>query len=98
MFNKLGTIHSLVKGIQVCSNGLRPFPREDNYEIAKIHRQNKKKIFSRTAGPISIRFGTEHPWLKENQVRSNYEPFNSHKVNNGLFLLLINIMMIVCVY
>ena len=27
-----------VKGIQVCSNeGTRPFQRDDNYEIAKIH-------------------------------------------------------------
>ena len=35
---KLGTKHSFVKGIQVCSNeGQRPFLRRDNYEIAKIY-------------------------------------------------------------
>ena len=36
-----GTKHPLGKGIQFCSNeGPRPFPRGDNYEIAKIHWQN----------------------------------------------------------
>ena len=35
---KLGTKHTWVKGIQVCSNdGPYPFPRGDNYKIAKIH-------------------------------------------------------------
>ena len=34
----IGTKHSWVKEIQICSNeGPRPLPREDNYEIAKIH-------------------------------------------------------------
>ena len=38
---KLGTKHPWVKGIQVCSNdGSCPFPRGDNYEIAKIHWRN----------------------------------------------------------
>ena len=32
-----------MNGIQVCSNGVAcPFIRGDNYEIAKIHRQNFK--------------------------------------------------------
>ena len=35
---KLGTNHLWAKGIQFCSNeGPGPFPRGDNYEIAKIH-------------------------------------------------------------
>ena len=49
---KLGTKHPWVKGIQNYLNeGPRPFPRGNNYEIAKIHWQNfiehsilKKKI------------------------------------------------------
>ena len=40
---KLGTKHPWVKGIQVCSNeGPHPFPREDNYEIAKYIDKIKK--------------------------------------------------------
>ena len=35
---KIGTKHSWMNGIQVCSNeGPHPFPREDKYEIGKIH-------------------------------------------------------------
>ena len=37
---KLGTKHPWVNGIQVCTNEWpHPFPRGDNYKIAKIHRQ-----------------------------------------------------------
>ena len=37
-FTKLGIKHPLVKGIQVRSyEGPHPFPRGDNYKIAKIH-------------------------------------------------------------
>ena len=44
---------------------------------------------------ISTKFGTKHPWVNGIQVCSNEEPFNSHKVDNGFFfLLLINIMII----
>ena len=40
---KLGTKHPWVKGIQVCSNeGPHPFPRGDNYEIAKYIDEIKK--------------------------------------------------------
>ena len=38
---KLVTEYPWVKGIQVCTNEKpRPFPGEDNYEIAKIHWRN----------------------------------------------------------
>ena len=46
----------------------------------------------RLSGPISTNLGTKHPWVKGIQVCSNEEPFNSHKVNNGFFLLLIKVM------
>ena len=37
IFTKLGTKHPWLMGTQVCSNeGSRPFPRKENYEIAKI--------------------------------------------------------------
>ena len=63
---KLGTMHPLVKGTQICSNeGPHPFPRGDNYEIAKIHWRNKNIFFSKTTGPISTRPATVHPRVKE---------------------------------
>ena len=41
--NKLGTKHPWEKGLQFCSNeGPRPFTREDNHEITKIHGRNLK--------------------------------------------------------
>ena len=69
---KLGTKHPWVKGIQVCSNeGPSPFPRGDNYQIAKIHWQILKIYSSRTAGPISTKLGIIHPWVRGIQVCSN---------------------------
>ena len=45
-----------MKGIKVCSKkGPCPFPRGDNYEIAKIHWQNLKIFSSRTTVPISTK-------------------------------------------
>ena len=79
-------MHPWVKGIQVCSNeGRHPFPRGDNNEIAKIHLQNLKIFFSRTARLLSNKLGTLHPWMKGIQVCSNEQPLNSHQVNNGFF-------------
>ena len=91
---KLSTKHPWVKGIIFCTNeGPCPFPREENYEIEKVHWRNLKKIFfSRTTGSFSNKLDTKHPWVKGIQICSNEEPFNSHKVNNGCFLLLINVM------
>ena len=58
---KLGTNHSWVVGIQVCSNkGLCRFPTGDSYEILKIHWQNLKIFSSTTIGPISTKLGTKH--------------------------------------
>ena len=58
-------MHSWVKEIQACSNEMpRPFPREDNYEIAKTYRQKFKIFFFRTTGPISTKLGIMHPWVK----------------------------------
>ena len=68
----IGTKHPWVKGIQVCSNeGLRSFPRGDNYEIAKIHWRIWKIFFSKTTEPISTKLGTMHHWVKEIQICSN---------------------------
>ena len=45
-----GTAHS--------NEGTYVFPREDNNEIAKIHRR-----FSRNTGPISTNYIIKHPWV-----------------------------------
>ena len=85
MSTKLGTFHPWVKRIQVCSNEEpHPFPRGDNYEIAKMHWWNLKIFFSKTTEPISINVGTKYPWVNGFQVCSNEneEPINSYKVNN----------------
>ena len=72
---KLGTMHPWVKGIQFCSNeGLCPFSKGNNFEIAKIHRRICKILFSRTTGLISIKLGTNHLWVKGIQVYSNEGP------------------------
>ena len=56
-------------GIQVYSDkGPRPFPRGDNYEIAKIHLRDEEIFYSRTTELISTKFGTMHPWVKGIQV------------------------------
>ena len=62
-------------GIQISSNeGLRPFPRRDNKEIAKLHCQNLKIFFIRTTGPISTKLGTKHLWVMGIQICSNEKP------------------------
>ena len=66
------------------------FQGGDNYEKGKIHWRNLK-IYFRTAGPISTKFGAKHPLVKGIQVCSNEEPFNSHKVDNGLFSRLVKL-------
>ena len=61
--------------IRICSNeGPCPFPRGDNYELAKIHWRNLKIFISRTARPISTKLGTKHPWVMGIQFYSNEGP------------------------
>jgi hypothetical protein len=50
-----------LKGIQVCSNkGPGPLQMEDNNRNVKMG-WDYLKIFSKTAGPILTRLGTNHP-------------------------------------
>ena len=75
-FDKLGTMHAWLKGSKVCSNERpNPFPKGDNYEIAKIHLRNLKIFFSRTTGQISTKLGTMHSWIKGSQDFSNEGPY-----------------------
>ena len=89
---KLGTLHPWMKVIQIFFKWrATPFPRGDNYKIAKVHWRNFK-FFSRTTGPISTKIGTKHPWVKGIQVCSNEEPFNSSQIDSVFFHLLVNVM------
>ena len=81
-------------GIQICSNEAScPFSRGEDYELAKCIDKILEFFFFRITGPISIKLGTKHPWMKWIKICSNEEklPFNFHKGNNGYFLLLINV-------
>ena len=98
--------HHWVKGIQVFINqGSLSFPRSDDIEIAKVHWEwQNLKLFSWTTGPISIKLGTKHPWVKNFQVplnegsfrrgdevffKKNKGQFNSQRRDNDFFLLLV---------
>jgi hypothetical protein len=73
ILTRLGTSHSWVKGIQVCSNkGPDPLKREDtcNHNI-EMEWGHLIIFFSRTFGPILTRLGINHPWGKGIQVCSN---------------------------
>ena len=59
---KLGTKHPWMKGIQAFSNeGPGPYPRWDNYELAKMYWQ----IFPRTSVQISTKLSTKHIGWRE---------------------------------
>ena len=52
-------------------------------EIIKIENiLTKFKIFSRTTGPISTKFGTKHPWVKGIQIYSNEGPRPFQRADN----------------
>jgi hypothetical protein len=69
---KLGTNYPCVKGIQVYSNKVPgPFHRGDNHKYVKTGWGHLKIFFSRTTGPIFTRLGTDHPYVKGIQIRSN---------------------------
>ena len=69
-----------------------PFQRGDNYKIAKILTKLKK--FS---SPKQLR--QFKPILSEGIfVSSNEKTIDYNKVNNAFFLLLINVMILSCVY
>ena len=73
-FNKTWHKHPWVKGNQVCSNKEPlsfPFPRGDNCKIVILHCQLLKIFFSGTAGQISTKLDTNHPWVKGIQVCTN---------------------------
>ena len=80
---KPGTKHPWMKGIQVCSNeGSRPFPRGDNYEIEKIHWQNKKK----SSSPETL------SQFQPNLAQSILQMKNKSILIKFFFLFLINYM------
>ena len=72
-FNQTWHKASSGEGNSSCLNeGSRgPFPRGHNYEIWKNVDEIKKKLSSRTTGPISTKLGTMHPRVKGIQVCSN---------------------------
>ena len=84
--SKLGTKHPWVKGIQVCTNkGPHPFPRGDNYEIAKITLVKLKS-------PLLLNHWANfnQTWHKASLNKGdlslfNKEPMNCHNVNNVFF-------------
>ena len=83
ILTRLGTNHSWVKGIQVCSKeGDSPSPRGDNSERVKIHWKFLKIFFFRTNRPNSIKLGTNYPWVKGIQVCSNKGPVPIQRGDN----------------
>ena len=77
---KLSNNHHKVMEIQVrLKEGPRPFPKGDNYEIAKVH-YSSLKIFSRTTMSISTKLGTAYP-----RVKGTQGPFNYQKGYAGVF-------------
>jgi hypothetical protein len=75
ILTRLGTNHPWGEGIQIYSNkGRRLALRGDNSKRIKIHKKYFKIFLSKTSGPISIKFGTDYPWMKGIKVCSNKGP------------------------
>jgi hypothetical protein len=70
----LGTDHPWLEGFQnnYSNEGGHPSPMGDNCKRVEIH-WIFLKIFSRTTWPISIKLGTNHPWVKGIPNCSNEE-------------------------
>ena len=64
------------------NEGPCPFPKVENYKIAKLHWQNLKIFYSRTTRPISIKFCTKHSWVMKTQVCVHEGPCPFPKVEN----------------
>ena len=107
-FFVLGWVHHIPDTYHIPDNFDQPFYNHTwmFYGLLFIWEKWRIKLLSnktfyylewRTTGPISTKLGTKHHWVKGIQVCSNEEPLNSHKVNE-FFLLLINILIIICVY
>ena len=72
---KLGTKHLWVMWTHFLSNEVpHLFSRGDDNEIAKIHGQNLKMFFYRTAGLILTKIGTMHHLVTGIKVCSNKGP------------------------
>jgi hypothetical protein len=56
--------------------------RGDNSKRVKIHKKYSKIFFSGTSGPISIKFGSNYPWIKGIQIYSNKGPVPFQRGNN----------------
>jgi hypothetical protein len=74
ILTRLGTNHSWVKRIQVCSKeGDSPSPRGYNSGRVKIHWKFLKIFFPRTGWSKSIKLGTNYLWEKGILVFSSPE-------------------------
>ena len=72
------------------NKGPHPFPRENNYKIAKMHWWNLKIFFSRTTGPIQLNFAqscTKHPWMVG---ISSFLKWRATPFSKGRYMLLRN--------
>jgi hypothetical protein len=61
-----------------------PSPRGDNSKRVKIHWKFLKIFFFRTSKPISVKLGTNHPWVKGILNCSNKGPDPFQKGDNYL--------------